>query len=462
MKTILTTSTALIFSVLFYKQALGLNVFLFAVLLVIFVLYQNKNRFNKLQILNGMLLIIMAFLGILYQNALTLYAIFFSLLLFVGSISNVRSSSFVMQLNGLLSIISGVLMHRFEQVKMPKENTNNNALNYAYWFKLLAVISVVLFVFIMLYRNANPIINAFISKINFDFISLQWLFFTAAAYYFINNMVYPTVIEPLTSKDLNASNALDSSSNKVLSEQKTHEKNQMGVVLFSLLNVLIVFVLATDVIFMFRDKQLNAMQLSEQLHQGVNALIVAIVSAIFLILYFFQGNLNFYKANRRLKQVTYLWIVLNLFLAMSTWYKNYQYVSSFGLTYKRIGVFVYLILALSGLIFTFIKVYKIRNFWFLMRNTIRQAFIVLFISALVPWDTLITHYNTKFITNFDINYLLNLNHNKAVLYAIKDKYQFERDTYNVIVKNYNDYKAEQAKNTWQAYSWYNVKTQFND
>ena len=462
MKTILTTSAALIFSVLFYKQAFGLNVFLFAVLLVLFVLYQNKQRFDKQQIFNGILLITMAFLGFFYQNTLTAYAIIFSLLLFIGSVSNVRSSLIIKQFNGLFSIVAGAIMHRFEQIGKTETMQNNTKTNYGYWFKLVAISSLVLFVFMMLYRNANPIINNLISKINFDFINLRWLVFTASAYYFIANIARPTRIEPLTSTDLNTSNTLDNASNKVLPKQKIQEQNQLGIVLFSLLNILIIFVLLTDIIFVFRGDQLDAAQLSNQLHQGVNALIVAIVSAIFLILYFFKGNLNFYKSNKRLKQVTYLWIVLNILLTMSTWFKNYQYVSAFGLTYKRIGVFVYLILALSGLIFTFIKVFKIKNFWFLMRNNMRVAFVVLFISAFIPWDTLITNYNVKFIKDFDINYLVNLNHNKQILYEIKDTYPFERSTYNTIVKNYNDYKVAQTKNTWQAYTWDNVKVQFND
>ena len=53
-----------------------------------------------------------------------------------------------------------------------------------------------------------------------------------------------------------------------------------------------------------------------------------------------------------------IWIILNAVLIVSTIIKNSEYVSSFGLTYKRLGVYAFLILAIIGLVYTFLKIAK--------------------------------------------------------------------------------------------------------
>ena len=178
-----------------------------------------------------------------------------------------------------------------------------------------------------------------------------------------------------------------------------------------LLNILIVFLLITDVIFLTQSSNnISAVELSVQVHQGINALIISIILAIALIVYFFRGSLNFYKHTKFLKTATYIWITLNSILVLVTLFKNYQYVHSFGLTYKRIGVFFYLLLAFIGLVLTYIKVKNIKNIVFLFRKNIEISFIVLVVSSFINWDVFITKYNVSYVqkTQLDIAYLLRL------------------------------------------------------
>ena len=140
-----------------------------------------------------------------------------------------------------------------------------------------------------------------------------------------------------------------------------------------------------------------------------------------IILYFFRGNLNFYTENKTLKYITFTWITLNIILIILIAIKNQTYITSFGLTYKRIGVHIYILLTLIGLVSTFLKVLKIKNLTFLFRRNTQAAFIVLVICSAINWDATITTYNLTHVDEFDMDYLINLsNRNAVILHDLKD------------------------------------------
>ena len=70
-----------------------------------------------------------------------------------------------------------------------------------------------------------------------------------------------------------------------------------------------------------------------------------------------------------------------------------MYISEYYLTYKRIGVYIYLLLAFIGLITAFIKVKKIKTNWFLFSTNGAVAYSALVLLALFNWDSVITSFN---------------------------------------------------------------------
>jgi len=316
-------------------------------------------------------------------------------------------------------------------------------------------------VFILLYRKANPVFNSFVARVDFSFINGQWLFFALICYYFLHNISSPTRIEPLTENELQTPNHIVQEKLPVKSEKVVADKNQLAVILISVLNVLIVLLLVTDIVFLNQKTTANFNELSIQLHQGVNSLIASIVFAIAIILYFFKGNLNFYKHNKALKKLTYSWIFLNIILAGLTFYKNYEYVYSAGLTYKRIGVFFYIVLVFSGLFFTYFKVRNSQNNWYLFRKNSLVAFVLLLGFSLVNWNIVITKYNINTIINPDYEYLISLADNNAVLEILKGQTQLtttQKDRINLKQKRY---KEKCQKLSWQEYTYESFKNNKN-
>ena len=238
------------------------------------------------------------------------------------------------------------------------------------------------------------------------------------------------------------------------------KENQLGFILITLLNVLIVFFLITDITYLMSSQDFRAPAISNQVHSGINALIASIIFAIIIILYFFRGHLNFYKANKNLKIVTYIWIALNAMLVINIAVKDCQYIYYFGLTYKRIGVLVYLILTVIGLITTAIKVKQIKNLWYLLRLNTMTAFAILIIASTINWDNHITNYNLYYAQSMDFKYLINLSNNNTFLlknYAKNTPLSVKKNI--SIDEKYNNYINKLKDHSWQELQFDNFKLQ---
>ena len=267
-----------------------------------------------------------------------------------------------------------------------------------------------------------------------------------------SNISKPIQVEPVTTRDLQTKNELLKTS--TFSEEKLKKEKQLGTTLLGFLNLLLVFYIITDVMSLASIETTKASELSNHVHSGINTLIASIIIAIGIILYFFRGNLNFYAENKMLKNIAFSWIILNVILIILIAIKNQIYITSFGLTYKRIGVHIYILLTLIGLITTFLKVLKIKNLAFLFRRNTQVAFVVLIICSMINWDATITKYNLTKAKSFDINYLINLtNRNTIILYELKDDYEISQRNKNRIETKYRSHMMNLSERDWQEWNY---------
>ncbi len=451
MKNLTTLIGALLFSTFFYQQNIGLNLLLFTLITILILTINNSSAFTRREtIIKAIAYLITGITVFLYNSNLAIIANVIGFFTLVGSVSEHKSSIYIKWINGVYTTIVAAFAKHFESLESEKKNIKKKKINYVYWLKMVGIPAVVLIVFITLYRNGNPMFDKLIAKIDLSFINLQWILLTGLGYYLFYNISNPIQIEPVTVVDISTGNILGKNSLKEQSEEKLENEKQLGVILMFLLNLLIVFFLITDVLYLSEIHTMTSSQLSQQVHNGVNALIASILLAIVIIIYFFRGNLNFVKENKNLKSLTYIWIFLNLNLVLITAIKNYEYISSFGFTYKRMGVLIYLFLTSIGLITTFLKVYKIKNLWFLFRKNAQIAFAILIISATINWDKIITIYNINYAEKTDVLYLINLSNNNTLLlkeYAENNEINFENE-FDVNTK-YNNYINNLNSNSWQ-------------
>ncbi len=448
---------AILFSTLFYRQGIGLNLSLFSLLTICILFIYNKTAFTKKStILFSTVFLITAGAVFIYKSNLSIIANVATFITLIGHVTEQKSSVYINWINGLYSSIAGYFHRNFNDIEKDKKVVLKRKIDYLHLIKIIGIPLVTLVIFISLYKNGNPLFSDLISKIDFSFINMQWLLVTTLGYYLLNNISKPVRVDPATTHDLNTLNSLEKRGEIEIEQLK--KENQLGFILIALLNVLILLFLITDITYLVSTTDLRASVFSNQVHNGINTLIASIIIAIIIILYFFRGNLNFYKNNKNLKTVAYIWIILNIILVINIAIKDYQYIYYFGFTYKRIGVLVYLLLTIIGLFTTTIKVKQIKNFWYLFRVNTLTAFTILIITSTINWDNYITYYNLNHAKSMDFDYLINLSDNNTFLlkdYIDKNNLNVEKEL--AVERKHKEYLLELENNKWQEIQYDNFK-----
>ncbi len=188
-------------------------------------------------------------------------------------------------------------------------------------------------------------------------------------------------------------------------------ENTVGIISLVLLNVLLLFINCLDIIYVwFGFSYTPDLNLTKYVHEGAGMLIFSIVLAMLVLLFFFRGNLNFYKKNKWLRYGAYAWIIQNVILVISVLFRDYYYIQHMGLAYKRIGVLVFLAMVLMGLITMFIKIHQRKSTYYLLRINGWFAIVLLVASSCIHWDEQIANYNLskKSTIPVDVHFLLTL------------------------------------------------------
>lgn len=194
-----------------------------------------------------------------------------------------------------------------------------------------------------------------------------------------------------------------------------------GLISFSALNILLLIFIATYNYEQFFEITKSADSLSAETHERVNAVIMSIVMAILVILFYFKKGFNFDEKAKSLKISAKIWIVLNAVLVISASLKNSEYIINYGLTYKRLGVYAFLAMALIGLIFTFIKIQKKKTNAFLFNKMFWACYGLILVCSYVNWGGIITANNIKRKDFVDNYHLVSINYNEKTLLDYAEK-----------------------------------------
>ncbi|MCF8297144.1 MAG: DUF4173 domain-containing protein [Saprospiraceae bacterium] len=447
---ILVLSVAL-YSLLFYHQALGINFFIFSIAMVgAFVVLDKELLKDKSWLGAAAGSIVSGFTVMYYGNGLAVTANVISLSLLSG-LSISRGSSILLTL--LYSAYSYVTAIAFMivdlvQRKQVKSTTKGNS----FWIKfgIGLIIFVVVILFFFLYQKSNSLFKNFTEQINFDWITWSWVRFTFLGFIILYGFFYHRNFPSWFKKDSQAPNLLnrekiENSENSFFGKLlNINVELYSGIVLFVLLNILILIVNILDIIYLWLSSGTlpEGMTYSEFVHQGTGNLIASIVFAILIILFYFRGHLNYFAKNKGIKALAFLWVVQNAFMVISAAYKNLLYVSEYSLTYKRIGVYIYLLLCLIGLITALVKIYKQKSNWYLFRKNSWALYLVLVLTALINWDQFITDFNIENSkSRIDKKYLVELNSTNIpeLLLLAKDTSTNENYSYSDYDDDYNSY-----------------------
>lgn len=436
----LVAATAL-YSLLFFQQSYGINFLLFTLALILLLIIRSKEVIkNKYWLLAAGGSVLSALCVSHYGNTLSFIANIISVSL-LSAYSLGSSSLFFALLFAFYSYASSLFfmfINRLERTQEP-EKANSASVK-----KIVLVIIPILIalLFFFMYRGSNILFNEFAKKINFDFISWNWIAFTLGGFILLYGFFRYRVISVFASFDEKASDEIDRQNTNTISlfgkKLSLADENFSGTALLILLNSLLLIVNGLDFNFLFVDGKLPAgLGYSEFVHQGIGMLITSIIIAIFIILFYFRGALNFYEKSPLLKFLAYLWIIQNVFMLFSTAMRNDMYITEYGLTYKRIGVYVYLLLTAIGLCTTLLKVSQAKSNMFLFRINSWLFYSVLLASCFFNWDGIITNFNIHKASQLEKRYLVSLSYaNLPELFQLKADSLHKYKEFNMAPEEY--------------------------
>ncbi len=409
--------SGLAYGILFYQQDFGANFLIYSIIQLIGIfLISEKEKRNQNWWLSFAGVALAATGVFLNGSFLAVFANIVSLFILASLTVESRSSVVVSIIQSIYSLFTGMafIIIGIADKVMNKSGIKSKSRGFKNSIIFL-VSSVVAIVFFALYRNANPAFKEFTNQIDLSFISMGWIGFTLLGYYFVYQMYKHNRIEQLTEYDVNAADSISPSSKPTKMEgmMSVDSEVRWAKTLLIMLNSLLVLVLVVDTSYFSGLYKLSSeVSHSAAVHQGIDALIFSIVLAVAIILFFFKGRLNFISNNNTVKYLALAWVVQNVVLVLFTGLKNVEYVQEYFLTYKRIGVFVYLLCCIVGLVYTFLKIYDVKSNWFLVRRVGWSLYALSIFTPLVNWDAFIINYNFSAAhsepTHLDMNYMLSL------------------------------------------------------
>lgn len=430
----------LLFSYIFWEEWLALNQLIYSVFIITVTIFNNEviksNKFKIYAIAH----LLAAVLVVVNNSALSAVTYYISLVLFVGFAHYqavrtiyIAGMATVMQ----MITVPATLLKRLSDVQIGKFSLRPVFRPIKYIILPL----IILFVFTAIYSGANEVFahyldltftnisNFFNSIFGFIFqdLSLPRFFHFCLGILVTVGLIitfYNKSIEKLEAtckerllrirrsqkpKSIWYEVAHTFTSQIITKKMALKTEYVIGLISFISLNLLLLSVNLIDISTLWFGYK-PAGNFSADLHDGTNALIFSIILAMAVILYFFRGNLNFYSKSKTLKILAIGWMVQNFILIISVFIRDGYYIEFYGLTHKRIGVLVFAVLCIVGLVTVYIKVTKQKTLFYLFKVNGNIWFALLLAFSLINWDVFIVKYNLAKSdqVGIDVDYLLSL------------------------------------------------------
>ena len=418
----------LIYNYFFWNEKPGINFGIFSTLLAVSLALARPEIIYRTNWWFAVMCVILTGIGVtLFNSGLSIAMHFFSCLVMIvfSWPSNVKSPAIAI-FNFFAGAFNQVLAFFLNGIKFISKTKSGRTI--LYYFKIVIAPLVIMGIYLLLYSGSSntfaSYFNGFFTTIGeliesfFENVSAPWLVFLLGGMTLIAlALKTPPAIRALNYLTegfddlfrLNKSIKPVSGFRQliyrpVIPMNAIRKQFKSGVVLLIGVNILLLIFNITDIKENWFGYQVpENFSLKNFVHEATWYLIISMLLSIVILLYYFHGNLNFYKKNKTIKILSYVWIFQNTLLCISVLLRNWHYISYHGLAYKRIGVLVFLALVIVGLISMYKKIEKRKSAkWLLKINSVACA-LMLSCLSLVNWDQVIAKYNLNHANSSEID-----------------------------------------------------------
>ncbi len=437
----------LVYYLIFWQEAAGLNLALFAILLVIGAKWHRQSW--RLQSGEGYYLaaIGLSLFGVLFINSglsiAVLIIVSFSYYSFIGGPRKSPLEHFFYAILRMFNVQQPLLVEKLG--KGPKGIRGLQS-----FLKLVFLPLVIFLLFFMLFRAGNPIFkewsDVFSKQFWYLFEDFSWalFWFLSLGFLLLRSVFLAQRAWPsLWTEQEFIQRGARRGKRKGLSILGLKREYRMALMVFTSLNLLLLSVNLIDIRwFWFGFEVPNQFSLKEFLHEGVAYLIASLLLAAAVVFFYFRNNLNFYPANKALKVLGQVWIIQNAILALSVCLRTYYYIDFHGIAYGRIVVLSTLVLVLFGLFLLHRKLSKYHTSATVFRRVSLFGMMLLASLSVVDWDRYISRFN--------------LAHDRINEIDVDNYLRMHPRTYPMLYENLNRVQAQisshqQNKRTWIHY-----------
>ena len=406
---------SIIFTLLFYKESIRVNLAIFGLFLTGLICYFFQDKFiDRSHLILVVTSVLSCFAFAWYGDfasflALTLSIFFLQFKTQDYKIKIIQIFPLIL-LNGITSL-GRVFM--FDQWLPEKKISSDFTKKLVAYF---IIPTVFLLLFFIVYSFGSDHFSSLFTDYTLDIDILPLLLISILGFYisfsFWNYWVPDVCYDKNEVLDNDFKNIDEVKNQNTFSFLDLDFERKSGEITLILLNLmLLVFIVTYNYEQFFEVAVAQASKLSSDTHERVNSVIFSTLMAVGVILFYFKGGFNFDKKAATLKKLAKIWIFLNGVLIISTIVKNSEYVSFFGLTYKRLGVYAFLILAIIGLVYAFLKITKQKTNAYLFNQMVWYFYGTVLLCSFVNWGNLITTYNISVNKGIEPKFLSGLNFN---------------------------------------------------
>jgi len=404
---------SILFTLLFYNESIGVNLAIFGLFLTGSICYFFQDRFTDR---SHLILVVTSVLSCL---AFAWYGDFVSFLALAMSILFLQFKTQESKLK-IIQIFPLVFLNAFASIGrifmfsqwLPERKIHNNFAKKLVAYFVIPTIFII--VFFTAYSFGSSHFSSLLTDYTLDIDIVEVILIGILGFYisfsFWNYWIPEVCYEKNELLDNDFNNIAEIKNQNTFSFLDIDFERKSGEITLLLLNIMLLVFIVTYNYEQFFEV-IEKSNLSADTHERVNSVIFSIVMAVGVIMFYFKGGFNFDKKAANLKKLAKIWIVLNGLLIVSTIIKNSEYISVFGLTYKRLGVYAFLTLAIIGLVFVFLKITKQKTNAYLANQMVWYFYGTVLLCSFVNWGNLITTYNIAVNKCVEPLFLSSLNFN---------------------------------------------------
>ena len=380
---------------------------------------------------------------------------------------------------GIFNIALSIRSYFKTKRQVPKELKPKPMARVWYALRISIIPLLIVYLFGTIYSSSSPWFNTFWKNIQralsdlfgdlFDIISFTWLFTFVFGLALAIYLLFATSNESIQKSEDDQPDDMSRKRERYRGGNLALKRElHVATLLFIALNLLILGQNILDITHVWFGFEWNGEYLKQFVHEGTYLLIFSIIISAALVIFYFRGNLNFYKNNKLLRTLALAWLAQNAILAASVAIRNMWYIQYFNLAYKRIGVFFFLVAVIYGLYTVYVKVNRQKSIYYLVRINSLAAYIILLSVGFVNWDKVIARYNfahaqkaymhLNFLAKLDESALPYLEHDQAFLETVQYEQDevYGRDKYAITPAEFADkieMKKERFLKTYPRQHW---------